>query len=56
MMLGRRGIPSIMHFGVARSASGGRIVLKAHAWLEAPPVEVTGLDEAPEYQEIARFV
>jgi len=54
MMLGRRGIPSVMHFGVGRTVDEREMC--AHAWLATANVEVTGypLDEG--LTEIAYFV
>lgn len=48
-MLRRRGIGSIMRFGVARPDAAG---FEAHAWLEAAGVEVTGYPVAPHLREI----
>ena len=53
MMLRRRHVPSVLHFGVAIIAGGP---LKAHAWLDAADVQVTGFPIAPEFVETARFV
>ncbi|MEJ1968852.1 MAG: lasso peptide biosynthesis B2 protein [Rhizomicrobium sp.] len=53
-MLDRRGIGSVMHFGVAKSTDGGP--LKAHAWLDGAGVEVTGFPLEPGFVEVARFV
>ncbi|MEP7221702.1 MAG: lasso peptide biosynthesis B2 protein [Novosphingobium sp.] len=55
MMLRRRDIPSTMYFGVSRNVEEGQIKLAAHAWVRAGQVEMTGFDEAPLFQEIARF-
>lgn len=55
-MLTRRGIPSVMHFGVRREVQHGRINILAHAWLDVGTIEITGFDLAGEYQEIARFI
>jgi len=55
LMLRRRGIPSIMYFGVCRKTEDGESKLAAHAWLQSGTVEVTGFDLAGEYTEIARF-
>lgn len=51
-MLSRRGIASVMHFGVAKMAAE----LKAHAWLDAGRIEVTGYPVEAGYVEVARFV
>ena len=55
IMLGRRGIPSVMHFGVGRTEDEDEKIC-AHAWLATANVEVTGypLDEG--LTEIAYFV
>jgi hypothetical protein len=53
MMLRRRQVPSVLHFGVAIIAGGP---LKAHAWLDAADVQVTGFPIGPEFKETARFV
>jgi hypothetical protein len=55
IMLGRRGIPSVMHFGVGRTDDEDE-KMRAHAWLATANVEVTGypLDEG--LTEIAYFV
>ncbi|HYJ81678.1 MAG TPA: lasso peptide biosynthesis B2 protein [Allosphingosinicella sp.] len=48
-MLRRRGIPSLMHVGVARSQD---VPFEAHAWLEAEGVGVTGYPVPPHLREI----
>jgi hypothetical protein len=53
MMLKRRGIDSVMHFGAAK---GTKKPLDAHAWLDAAGVEVTGYPVAENFAEIACFV
>jgi hypothetical protein len=53
VMLKRRGVPSVMHFGAAR---GEDKPLDAHAWLDAAGVEVTGYPVADKFAEIACFV
>lgn len=55
IMLARRGIPSVMHFGVGRTEDEHE-KMRAHAWLATANVEVTGypLDEG--LTEIAYFV
>jgi hypothetical protein len=50
MMLARRGIPSVMHFGTMR---GETLSLAAHAWLDAAGVEVTGYPVETSFTEIA---
>ena len=52
-MLRRRGVKSVMHFGVAK---GTGKPLDAHAWLDAAGVEVTGYPVAKSFAEIACFV
>jgi len=52
-MLDRRGIPSAMHFGVAKNATGP---IDAHAWLDAGPVEVTGFPLRSDFVEVACFL
>jgi hypothetical protein len=54
MMLARRGVPSVLHFG-GRTA-GEPKVLQAHAWLDAAGVEVTGYPLDHSLAEIACFV
>jgi hypothetical protein len=53
MMLRRREIRSVMHFGAGKGADKP---LEAHAWLDAAGVEVTGFPVAPGFVEIACFV
>ncbi len=53
VMLKRRGVKSVMHFGAAR---GKDKPLNAHAWLDAAGVEVTGYPVAENFAEIACFV
>jgi hypothetical protein len=52
VMLKRRGVASVMHFGAAKQAER----LDTHAWLEAAGVEVTGYPVAAQFAEIACFV
>jgi hypothetical protein len=52
VMLKRRGVASVMHFGAVKRAEK----LDTHAWLEAAGVEVTGYPVAVQYAEIACFV
>ena len=57
LMLKRRGVRSVMHFGAAKStAKGADKPLDAHAWLDAAGVEVTGYPVAENFAEIACFV
>ena len=53
VMLKRRGVNSVMHFGAAK---GTDKPLDAHAWLGAAGVEVTGYPVAENFAEIACFV
>jgi hypothetical protein len=53
VMLKRRGVASVMHFGAAK---GTEKPLDAHAWLDAAGVEVTGYPVAANFAEIACFV
>jgi len=53
LMLKRRGVASVLHFGAAR---GEDKPLDAHAWLDAAGVEVTGYPVAKKFSEIACFV
>ena len=53
VMLKRRGVKSVMHFGAAK---GTDKPLDAHAWLDAAGVEVTGYPVAKNFAEIACFV
>jgi hypothetical protein len=53
VMLKRRGVKSVMHFGAAK---GTEKPLDAHAWLDAAGVEVTGFPVAKNFAEIACFV
>ncbi|HEY1979763.1 MAG TPA: lasso peptide biosynthesis B2 protein [Xanthobacteraceae bacterium] len=53
VMLTRRGIESVMHFGAAK---GTDKPLDAHAWLDAAGVEVTGYPVTENFAEIACFV
>jgi transglutaminase superfamily protein len=53
VMLKRRGVASVMHFGAAK---GTEKPLDAHAWLDAAGVEVTGYPVAKTFAEIACFV
>jgi hypothetical protein len=54
-MLRRRRIKGALHLGVAtRTGPGG--AMRAHAWLDAAGVEVTGCPVTSEYTEIACFV
>jgi len=51
-MLRRRGIPSVLYFGAARSDEQG---LAAHVWVRAGDIDVIGGDVAPEFAVLAAF-
>jgi len=53
LMLKRRGVNSVMHFGAAK---GTDKPLDAHAWLDAAGIEVTGYPVKDNFAEIACFV
>ena len=53
MMLARRGVGSVLHFGAAKDVHAQ---LYTHAWLDAAGVEVTGYPIAKAAVEIACFV
>lgn len=52
MMLGRRGIPSQLHYGIK---SDGLHDLKAHVWVTADDFHVVGTREAREFVRVATF-
>jgi hypothetical protein len=52
MMLKRRGVTSVIHFGAAKGAAA----LDTHAWLDAAGIEVTGFPVGGQFAEIACFV
>lgn len=52
-MLRRRGVASVLHFGVAE---GGSKAFDAHAWLDAAGVEVTGYPIAGAFTELGCFI
>lgn len=52
-MLHRRGVASVMHFGVAR---GEHVLTGEHAWLDAAGVEVTGFPLEARVIELGCFV
>lgn len=52
LMLWRRGIPTVLHFGIGRGEDGR---LTAHAWLEAAGGYVCGGREAPDFVPLASF-
>lgn len=53
VMLRRRGIASVMHFG---APAEGKRPIDAHAWLDAAGIKVTGYPLPAGMQEIACFV
>jgi len=53
VMLKRRGVGSVIHFGAAKSEDKP---IDAHAWLDAAGVEVTGYPVAQQFSEIGCFV
>lgn len=52
-MLQRRGVSSVMHFGVEKAP--GNAPMLAHAWLDLGGIEVTGFPISPGMVEVARF-
>lgn len=58
LMLKRRGIASVLHFGggKARDGLGQNTPYEAHAWLDAAGVEVTGYPVTKGFVEIGCFV
>jgi hypothetical protein len=52
MMLRRRGIGSVLHYGVAQDVEKG---LHAHVWVDVAGRTVMGGEEAPRYALVASF-
>jgi hypothetical protein len=52
-MLRRRGVASVMHFGVATHKNAP---MDAHAWLDVGEIEVTGFPVRDDFVELVRFV
>ena len=52
-MLKRRGVGSLLHFGVCRDEHGA---LQAHAWLDVGGASVTGYPLADDWSELGGFV
>jgi hypothetical protein len=52
LMLRRRGVPSVLHYGVAQTSGRG---LAAHVWVSAGGEVVLGGKEAPDYVCLATF-
>jgi hypothetical protein len=50
-MLRRRGVPSVLHYGVAREGEG----VAAHVWVTVGARPVIGGEEAPRFTCLARF-
>jgi hypothetical protein len=50
MLLRRRGIASLLHYGIAQEDA-----LKAHVWLSVDGETVIGGEEAPRFAEVACF-
>jgi hypothetical protein len=53
VMLGRRGVASVLHFGAAK---GETKAIETHAWLDAAGVDVTGYPVARNFVEVACFL
>lgn len=51
-MLGRRRVPSILHYGIAK---GGDRALIAHVWLKSGGLDVVGCENEEDFTELARF-
>jgi hypothetical protein len=51
-MLRRRGIPSVLHYGVAKDGEAG---LRAHVWVTVDGRPVIGGEEAPAFACVATF-
>jgi hypothetical protein len=50
MLLRRRGIASVLHYGIAQKEE-----LKAHVWLSVDGEDAIGGEDAPRFTEIARY-
>lgn len=55
LMLRRRGIPCVIHFGVDRSDEPGEAI-RAHAWVDVSHIPVSGYPIGSTMKEIACFV
>ncbi|HEX6860745.1 MAG TPA: lasso peptide biosynthesis B2 protein [Caulobacteraceae bacterium] len=53
MMLRRRGVPSVLHLGVASSSEGP---LSSHAWLDVGQAKVTGYPIGSGFTEVVCFI
>jgi len=51
-MLGRRRVPSSLHYGVAKD---GDEELVAHVWLRSGQLDVLGCENSSDFTELARF-
>jgi hypothetical protein len=54
VMLRRRGLSSVLHYGIARDSAEGR-GLKAHVWVSSGEQIVVGGEVAGQFTELARF-
>jgi hypothetical protein len=52
VMLARRGVPSTLHYGVAKSPSGA---IEAHVWVRAGAVPVVGCEQADRFTLMVSF-
>lgn len=52
LMLGRRGLPSTLHYGAASDANGA---LVAHVWVDCDGFDVIGNEEAENFHLLASF-
>lgn len=50
-MLRRRGVPSVLHYGVAKRDEG----LAAHVWVRSGASDVIGCENSAEFAEVAQF-
>jgi hypothetical protein len=50
-MLTRRGVPAVLHYGVARRE--GELV--AHVWVQSDAIDVIGCENREDFAEVARF-
>ena len=51
-MLGRRRVPSVLHYGIAKRGDEG---LVAHVWLRSGGLDVVGCEDKDDFTELARF-
>jgi hypothetical protein len=52
LMLRRRGLPSVLHYGVTQDGDQG---LAAHVWVSLGGYAVTGGEDAPRFSRLASF-